>query len=244
VETVYGPPRSCQSVESIGDFASCSFPVDGGGTVTVRYRGPDGGYASNSPDDIVHNIRWYEQVSGWMTTAGINTSIAADDPQDVIDAYPDAEVTGNGFGGVYSVVDHEQGIEVIWAPDFYRGTTHVNMAIFYPRPAPIPAEKLTRVIDIELASKKVKGKRLITALVQVRNEKDVAAKGATVLATWGYPDSSTQPAMDITSMSGYAYFEIRPTRRGTYTLRIDDVILSEHRFDPDNSVLEDSIAVK
>lgn len=242
-EAAYGPPLFCQSL-TMGDFASCSFPVEGGGTVAVLYRGPDGGDASNSPDDVVSNIRWYEQVSGWFTTAGVNTTLAAADPDAVIAAYPDAAVTYHMFGGVYRVVDHERGIEIIWVPDFYSGTRHVNMVVFFPRPAPPVPEKLTRVTDIDLTAKKGKGGRQVRALVQIRNESDLAAKGATVTATWVLPDGSTLPAMDITSMSGYAYFEILRAARGRYTLRIDDVVLDAHRFDPDNSVLEASVTVK
>jgi len=242
-EAAYGPPQSCQSVTP-GDFASCSFPVEGGGTVSVLYQGPDGGNAGNSPDDVVYNIRWYEQVSGWYTTAGVNTSLAAADPDAVIAAYPDATVTDNMFGDVYRVVDHEQGIEIIWALDFYSGTTHVNMAVFFPRSAPPVPKKLTRVTDIDLTAKKGRGGRQVRALVQLRNEKDLAAAGATVMAIWVFPDGSTQPVIDITSMSGYAHFEILRAARGSYTLRIDDVVLDAHRFDRDNSVLEASVTVR
>lgn len=242
-EAAFGPPQSCQSV-TIGDFASCSFPVEGGGTVNVRYRGPDGGDASNSPDDVVYNIRWYEQVSGWFTAAGVNTSLAAADPDAVIATYPDATVTYNMFGDVYRVVDHEQGIEVIWALDFYSGTTHVNMAVFFTRSAPPVPEKLTRITDIDLTARKSRGSRQVRALVQLRNEKDLAAEGATVMATWVFPNGSTQPVIDITSMSGYAYFEILRAARGSYTLLINDVVLDAHRFDLDNSVLEASVTVK
>lgn len=243
-EASYGPPDFCQSVTNPGDLASCSYLVEGGGSVSVRYRGPDGGNASNSPDDVVSNIRWYEQVIGWFTTAGVNTGLAADDPDAVIAAYPDATLTRNMFGGVYRVADYAQGIEIIWAPDFYSGTTHVNMAIFSPSSQPPAPEKLTRITDIELTARKRHGGRQVRALVQVRNERDVAAQGATVMATWEYPDGTLQPVMDITSMSGYAYFEISKARRGTYTLRIDDVILDEHRFDRDNSVLEASVTAR
>ncbi|MHC4146763.1 MAG: hypothetical protein ACYS8I_10595 [Planctomycetota bacterium] len=59
-----------------------------------------------------------------------------------------------------------------------------------------------------------------------------------------FPDSTLVPVTDLTSSSGYAYFEILNAARGTYTLRIDDVILSEHRFDLDNSVLDADITVK
>jgi len=246
-EASYGQPGSCQSVEAAGDRAFCSFPVDGGGQVDVRYRGPDGGNASNSPDDVVTAIDWHEPVSGWLTTAGVNTSLAAEDRSAVVAAYPDAEVNETGNGIITSVVAHEQGVHVRWVPDFYSGTSRVQMGIFQPRPAPPPVEKLTRVIDIDLTAHKGKGKRKITALVQVRNERELAAAGALVLATWTYPDGSIQPehqVADDTSSTGYAYFEIPNAQRGTYTLRIDDVILDDHRFDLENSVLEATIAVR
>ena len=244
VEAAYGEPRSCQSVEATGDFAYCSFEVYGGGQVDVRYRGPDGGNASNYPDDVVNNIRWHEQVSGWTTTAGVNTTLAADNSQAVVDAYPNAEVTYNQWGGIYRVVDHERGIEIIWAIDFYSGTTHVSMAIFFPRTPPPPQEKLTRVTGIDLTANKVKGQRQVFALVQVEDERTLAASDATVFATWTYPDGSTQAVQAITSGSGYAYFEIMDARRGTNTLSVDDVTLDGFRFDRDNSVLSASIKVK
>jgi len=245
VEAAYGSPLFCQSVEAAGDFASCSFPVDGGGQVDVRYRGADGGNASNSPDDVVTVIRWHEQVSGWTTTAGVNTTLAKADPNAVIAAYPNAQVTYNSFGGIYSVNDSEQGIQVIWAPDFYRGTVHVSMAIFNPHPpTPLP-EAQTRVNDIDLSLNRNKGQKEIRALVQVRNERELAAAGATVIATWTFPDGTTQTVQDDTSSSGYAYFElIGKLDRGNYTLTIDDVILNGHTFNRDGSVLSATINVK
>ncbi len=244
VEASYGEPQWCQSVEQAGDFAFCSFPVEGGGQVDVRYRGADGGNAANAPDDVAYNIRWHEQVSGWTTTAGVNTTLAASDPQAVVEAYPDAEVTYNQFGDLYLVVDHEQGIEVKWSLDFYTGTTHVSMAIFFPRTPPPPEEQLTRVTDLDLTAVKKKGQRTVIALVRVQNDDGLAAGGATVLATWVDPDGATQAVQDLTSSSGYAYFEIKNASRGTYTLIIDDVVLDDHRFDRENSILSASIKVK
>jgi hypothetical protein len=49
---------------------------------------------------------------------------------------------------------------------------------------------------------------------------------------------------DITSSSGYAFFEIRNVRRGTYRLIIADVVLAEHQFDAANSVLRASVTVR
>jgi len=243
VEDAYGDPEWCQSVVA-GDHAHCSFPVSGGGQVDVLYRGADGGNAANSRDDVVHNIRWHEQVSGWTTTAGVNTTLAAEDPANVIAAYPDANITYNQFGSIYRVVDYPQGIEIIWAPDFYTGITHVNMAISAPSPSlPLP-ENLTRVTDIDLTTEKVRGRRQVSALVRVQNDQDLAAPGATVFASWTSPDGSTQAVEDATSNSGYAHLEIVGGPRGTYTFTIEDVVLEGYAFDGENSVLSANIDVK
>jgi hypothetical protein len=190
----------------------------------VRYRGPDGGNASNSPDDVVYNARWSEQVSGWTTTAGVNTTLAADNPEAVIAAYPNAQVTYNQWGGIYSVVDHEQGIEVIWVPNFYSGTVHVSMAIFFPRTPPPPREKTTRIVDIDLTADKVKGQRQITAQVRVQDDRGYGAPGAIVYAHWVFSDGSTYAVQDATrgSSGTFSYFVVNVPRRGTYALIIDD----------------------
>jgi hypothetical protein len=62
--------------------------------------------------------------------------------------------------------------------------------------------------------------------------------------SWTLPDGSSQAAEDLTSSSGYAYFEIDNAARGSYTLRVDDVVLDGHTFDRDNSVLSTSTNVK
>ncbi len=245
VEAAYGEPSFCQSGSTAGDFAYCSFPVSGGGQVDIRYQGADGGDPSNSPDDVVSNIRWHEQVSGWTTTAGVNTTLAKADPEAVIAAYPEAQVTYNAFGVVYSVIDAQQGIEIIWAPDFYNGTVHVSMAIFAPRPPapePVPAMHVER---IDLTASKSRGQRQISAQVLVRNERGLAAVGANVAATWTLPDGSSQAVQGVTSSSGYVQFVLSGRlNRGTYILTIDDVVLADHDFDRAGSVLSASIQVK
>lgn len=244
VEAVYGEPQSCQSGSEPGDNAHCSFAVSGGGQVSVGYRGVDGGNAQNASDDVVHHIRWSEAVDGWVTTAGVSTALAKNDPDAVIAAYPNAEVTYTQFGGLYSVVAHELGVEVVWAPDFYAGTVHVNMAIFAPREPPPATEQTTRVTEIDLSATKGRGRRTVRAFVRVQKETDLAAAGSVVSVRWTLPDGTTQTAADVSSNAGYAYFEIVGGARGTYRLTIDDVALDGHRFDRDNSVLTASLTVR
>lgn len=249
VDEIFGAPESCadQPVydsDLRGFDAICDFVVIGGGQTTVYYKAGNGGLAQGTPDDIVYLVRWWEAADGWTTTAGINTTLAKEHPEDAASAYPNAEITYTLWGSVYRITDYGQGIEIIRSPNFYSGTVSVSMAIFNPGVAPPAPEKITRVADIELSAKKVKGKREIRALVKVENETTFAASGANVLATWVLPDGSLQPVLDKTSGSGYAYFEILNALRGNYTLLIDDVELTEYRFDRDNSVLEADITVK
>ncbi|MDH3216005.1 MAG: hypothetical protein OEN01_06895 [Candidatus Krumholzibacteria bacterium] len=245
VEEAYGDETLwCQSNGAPGNRAFCAWAVSGGGQVDVHFRGPDGGVAGNSPDDVVFKITWYEAVSGWTTTAGVNTTLARENPEAVIAAYPNARVTYNQFGSIYSVVDYPQGIEVIWVLNFYTGTTHIHMSIFYPREAPPLPEQITYVYTIDLLANKVKGKRQIRAWVGVRNQAHLAASGATVFARWTFPDGTTQAAESVTFGSGNAYFEINDVPRGTYILTVEDVVLEDHRFDSENSVLSESVKAK
>ncbi len=244
VEAAFGDPASCQSVSSPGDFGFCSYLVEGGGKVWARYRGADGGNPSNSSADVVYNFSWEEQVSGWVTTAGVNTSLARTNPEAVIAAYPNAQVIYNMFGAIIQVRDYEQGIQVNWDHNFYSGTFSVRMAISEPSTPPPPREKLVRVVNIDLSARKTKGQRIVTAFVQVQDDRTLAASGATVSATWVHPDGSTENVEAITSGAGYAYFEIQPAKRGVYTLMIRGVLLDEHRFDDANSVLQASVQVK
>jgi len=241
-----------QVVEAYGDetlwcqgSGFCAWAVSGGGQVDVHFRAPDGGEATNSPDDIVSSVSWFEAVSGWVTTAGVNTTLADENPEAAAAAYPDARVTYTQWGGIYNIIDYEQGIAIYRPWILYSsGEVHVRMQIFYPREAPPLPEKITYVYDIDLLANKVKGKRQIRAWVGVRNQAHFAASEATVFARWTFPDGSTRAAESVTFGSGNAYFEINDAPRGTYTLTVEDVVLEDHRFDSENSVLSESVKAK
>lgn len=231
VESSIGAPRSCSSVEAAGDFASCTFDVEGGGQVSVRYRGPDGGNASNSPDDVVRNIRW-NHVEDWFTTAGINTTIALNDPQAVIDAYPNAQVTYHG-DYVHSVRDSELGIDVLRSWNFYGAFTTVSISIFSPytfTPPPPPPDMIL-VAEIDL----VADRRSVTARVLVLDDQDQPVEGALVQAAWSYPKVNNLQVSGTTASDGYATFKIDKARRGNYYLNINDVSLEGYVYDFINS---------
>ena len=249
VEASYGQPVSCQNMSYYdgrqGLNGICRFDVEGGGRITVYFFDADGGPAQGSADDVVSIIRWPQPVSGWVTTAGVNTTLALADPDAVIAAYPNAVVTYNSvFGNIESIEDKALGILVDYSFEYLSGTLSVNMVIRFPsEPAPVP-QKETRVTDIDLAVKKVKGDRQVRALVRVEDERGRSASGATVFATWVFPDGSTQALDDLTSGTGYAYFEILDAPRGTLALRVDNVVLDGYQFDRSGSVLSASTTVK
>lgn len=191
VEAAYGQPYYCQDYAIPDDFAFCTFPVSGGGLVSIRYRGVDGGFAHNSPDDEVIYAGWGEPVGGWTTTAGVSTILAKAEAEEVIAAYPHAEVTGRpGVEG--SVVDWLQGIEVRWTYDGYTGQTHVYMEIFEPLAA-LPDAQETHVETIELSGYKDRGQRKILGWAQILNEYDRAATYATVYAPGFHPTARPSP---------------------------------------------------
>jgi hypothetical protein len=243
VEAVYGAPRWCQDTELGGDRAYCSFAAESGGGIGVRYQGADGRYASNAPDDVAYLVRWSQAVSGWVTTAGIDTALAFEDRQAVADAYPNAQVTYDGLGQIDSVEDPGLGIRVKWSYDSYTHSTSVYMATYVP-PASLPEGSSMRVSNIDLVAEKYRGRRHITAVVSVQGEQGQPVSGAKVTITWIYPFGATQSIWDDTSPTGYAFFERVDARRGTWRLTVDDVELEGHPLDRANSTLDASIRVK
>jgi hypothetical protein len=232
VEAAYGPPYYCSGSE----LGLCQFYVEGGGTVLIQYHSPDGGYATGSPDDFVYYIRWYQAVSGWMTTAGINTTLAYNDMDAVLAAYPNAIVSHPSFFDT-SIDDSALGIHIDYHTSYPNGTTSVWMAISFPAP---PVEHFVRVTAIDLWAVK----RSVTARVQLHDDLNLYSSGASVFATWTLADGSQISVSGITNSSSLVYFNLDRVRHGLITFTIDDVEFDGFTFDAADSVLSASIRVK
>jgi hypothetical protein len=228
VEAVNGPPRSCNDVDESNDVAYCSFDVEGEGWVGAYYKGPNGGNASDSPDDIVTNIKW-GSVDGWVTTAGINTTLALNDKQAVVDAYPNADLYYDTVGRLYLLRDPKLGIQVQWnhAYIFY----DVYMSIFTPYTSP-PSPDYIRVADIELFSSR---RHAVTAKALVMNEQDQPVEGVIVDAIWMGPKVDGLQVSGTTASNGYVTFSIDKAQRGTYSFSIDDISLDGYAYDKEHS---------
>lgn len=248
VEAAYGQPYYCQVEAFPDDYAFCTFRGEGGGLVSVRYRGVDGGFAHNSADDKVIHIGWGEGTGGWTTTAGVSTTLAKNDPDAVVRAYPDAEVTRLSPNFIERVVDWLQGVEINWSYDSYTHQTHVSMSIFVPLPS-LPTTQETHVETIELSAVRDHGIRKLRAWALILDEHGRAATTSSVDATWLLPNGSTQSAFeDFVGVDGVAFFEMHAPKgrayRGVYTLRIDNVLYDHHAFNADDSVLTGSVYMK
>ena len=247
----FGAPDECRDYYSSGVpielDAWCRYPAEGGGTVTVYFDGADGGPSQGLPGDVVTSISWNEFVTGWTTSAGINGTLALEDPDAVIAAYPGAVVAYHPlFGNIEHVFVPEKGITFDYQLIIYRGILVVNMSIYEPYdyvPPPAPEQVIT-VEDVRLTATKVKGNRTVTGTVLVRDQTGYGADGATVTATWTFPDGSTRQVTDDTTNNGWAWFQLTGVKSGYYTLTIDDVELDGYRYDVANSELSGTIRAK
>ena len=237
VEAAYGQPKSCTDMPYYdgrqGLDGICQFDVEGinngGDVVTVRYFAPDGGPAQASPDDVLSSVSWSTVVSGWMTTAGINTTLAVNDPQAVIDAYSNAEVTYYDSGYIHEVRDPELGISIVRDWNVYGAFTTVRMMIFtpYTPTPPPPPPDMIRVDDIEMAG----DRHSVTAKVLVLDDQDQPVNGALVEATWYYPNGDSLLVSTETASDSFATFRVDKARRGNYYLSINNVFLDGYLFD-------------
>ena len=241
VEEAWGEEQRCEGTGA----SSCYWDVPGGGEARVGFRDPDGGTPSDSPDDVAVGVYWTEPVSGWTTTAGVNTTLADEDPEALVAAYPNARVTRYQWGAVHSVTDYELGIYFRrdWIV-YSSGEVSVTAWIFFPTEPPPPPELRTYVSHTSLYALKEKGKYKIWGWVTVRNQAHVGAEGATVFATWTFPDGSTQDVEGVTSSSGQVTFRVNDGKKGTYALTVVDVVLDGHRFDTEISNLSASVKAK
>ena len=246
VEAVYGEPTRCQSGQNPGDAASCTWILEdyvgqGGqiqSQVSAGYRGPDGGSAGNRPNDIVVRISWFGN-DGWFTTTGVNSLFAVNNQDAVIALYPDATIFRQSLFDTH-LTAYQDGFSVSWHTEYLNGRTSVRMSIFEPRDPPPPREPSVNVsaINMDLYTRQVLGE------VRVLNDLNWKVRGAEVYATWTLPDGSTWSVQETTDSFGLAMFEINKARKGTYTLTIDDVVVEDHPFDTDNSILSASIFKK
>lgn len=239
VEAAYGEPAFCQNVSGY-DQGSCQFDVEGGGQMSVRYHGPDGGPATNSPDDVVHFIRWFQQVTDWTTTAGINTTLAYNNPDAVMAAYPNATMSYQSMFD-WSIDDPELGIHVYYHTSYLTGALSVSMGISFPASSPPePEQRFVRVSEIDLSVAK---RNEVSASVRVQDDLDRNAYGAIVFATWTMPDGSQGSINGTTDSFGLVNFDLgKLKRRGTYTFTVESIDLDGYQFDAENSVLSASVS--
>ncbi len=248
VEAKWGEPWICKDLVHFdgrrGIDGICEFDADGLNRIEVRYHATDGTWqAQGTPDDVLFQVWWPQSTSGWVTTAGVNTTLALNDPQAVIEAYPNAEVKADG-DFIYSIRD-SSGISIFRTRNPYFGFITVSMAIGKGIPNPEHWVGYSVVADIDLSDAKIKRNREITGLVLVHDWQDQPAPDAEVTVKWFLPDGSMQIDQAVTSSSGVATFKLSGRLdRGAYYLIVDDVKLTDHIWNYTAGVTSASLNVK
>ncbi len=232
VESSYGAPSFCQSI-SAGDFAYCTYQLEGENSVSVRYVGPNGGTATASGSDVVSVMQW-NGLEGWETTVGINTSLALSNPEAVIAAYSNATITYNG-DVVQSVIDSSLGIKVEWLVTYPIPTTVVFMSIFQATTQP-PAQEVLRSVNITLQVVRSQ----IVAKVTIEDGHGNRIGGAVVSAKWTLPTGEKISVTDETDANGIAKFATRKSK-GTFRIEVVNVKKTGYVFDSQNSILSAEI---
>ena len=237
VEASVGQPSNCVSNNDPPTMESCRFDVEGGGWVSVRYKGPDGGDATGSPYDVVARIQWSEDVDGWVTSAGISIPMIKFDRQLAMDTYPDAVLFYNDFGSLVRLTDYDQGISISW--DAVYIFFSASMSIFEPYPyTPPPPPDYIRVSDIQMTDTR----RSVTANVFVVDDGNQPVEGAGVSGFWVYPlnknNNTNLFVSGTTGADGKVIFKIGDKAcPGDYRITIENVTKAGYVFDKNGSIL-------
>jgi len=245
IEAAIGAPNWCQDVDLGGDRGACSFPVDGGGSVLLRFRSPEGTAATGSPTDALYQASWGASRVAWTTSAGVSIASALADREAVAAAYPQAVVTRDASGVIQQVEDLPLGIRVRWTVAPYTNAVNAQIVIFAPQPPAPSGDLAMRVDSLELTVTKVRGSRHVTAVLRVLDERGLPVSGAQVFATWTFPSGETESSSShFTSEGGYETYAIVNARRGTFTFAVDDIVCDGFVLDRAAGVLSASVTVR
>jgi probable HAF family extracellular repeat protein len=121
----------------------------------------------------------------------------------------------------------------------YTGLTHAVRLQPLTTPPPECTFNCLRSTSIALRSQH----RGIEGRVTVQDENGVLTAQALVLARWTYPDGSSNDQYAWTGTKGQARFLTTGGQQGIYTLTVVNILLSQHTFNPSQSVLTKSITV-
>jgi hypothetical protein len=224
---VYGEPKKC---EIYTESTVCSYNVDDqlGAIVKVIY---------DNETEAVTSVNWSTGVGGWITAAGVSTQSSR---QEVTDAYPYGEVRYPINSLLYSVYDWEGGFSAVYNWNVYGAFDSVSMSIFFPTDPPVRPDPPDPTVGVtELTMEIVK--RDITADVRVQNHYGWNMPGVTVTGTWSMPRGKTEVVTGRTDGFGKVTFYASESRKGLYTFTVDDLVLEDHTFDQENSILTNSI---
>jgi probable HAF family extracellular repeat protein len=209
------------------------------------FRSIAGGGLQNLGGEGEHNVAWGINASGQVVgTKGQSQSRAV--------LYTDA----GGLQDLNTLIDPSLGWVLLGAHDindaeqivgyaFNNFTQQTHAVRLQPTPGPPPecTFNCLRVTGIALRGRvSSPGMRQVMGKVTVKDENAAPMPLALVVATWTWPDGSTHDVNIWTNGKGLAT-SITTGPPGLYILTIVNVVLSQHTFNPSQSVLEKSITV-
>jgi probable HAF family extracellular repeat protein len=100
-----------------------------------------------------------------------------------------------------------------------------------------------RSTAINLTAKVSRGLATVKGQVTVRDENGAPIPQALIVATWTLPNGTTQSQNAWTNSKGLALFSTSLSR-GTYTLKVENIVKSLYTFNPSKSVLSKGITVR
>lgn len=100
-----------------------------------------------------------------------------------------------------------------------------------------------RSTAINLTAKVARGVATVKGQVTVRDENGTPVPQALIVATWTLPNGTTQSQNAWTDNKGLALFSTS-LGRGTYTLKVENIVKSLYTFNPSKSILSKSITVR
>jgi hypothetical protein len=109
VQQAWGAPSACVS-PSLCDWQRPD------GVAELSFQRRRGGPATGKPrDQVVAGD--FAGIPGWVTTAGVSTASALNDPESVPVAYPEGHAYRFPNGHLRLLFDPAQGLEIQWTPE-------------------------------------------------------------------------------------------------------------------------------
>ena len=227
------------AINESGQVAGNSTTASGNSERLFRFT--DGAVLQNLGGVGEHNVAWGINASGEVVgTRGqsLKRAVLYTDAGGLQDL--DTLIDGSLGWVLLAAHDiNDDGQIVGYASNSFTGQTHAVRLRPTDAPPPVCTFHCLRSTSIKL---RTPSRRYVTGRVTVQDENGAPVPRALVVGRWTQPNGTEREQMAWTRSNGVALFDTQG-RRGTYTLTVVNIVRSGHTFDPDHSLLSNSITV-